>query len=182
MASDQPKGSPGSGLSLGRSLRCLGLLIILPIMAVVVIFLVAGQYQKEWTAARPVGLSDEAWTARKGLCETAKLGPSECGEMPAAAIEEAAAKQRAKERAELCQLDARHDAIRQAKEAVEERLRAPGTAKWSGIAATQNGCDWRVSGSLDAQNAFGGMVRSDFDVRLRRISRQTWVPLSVRVD
>lgn len=46
---------------------------------------------------------------------------------------------------------------------VEDRLRAPSTAEFSGLEATAGDRGrWTVTGSVDAQNGFGAQVRSDF--------------------
>ncbi len=165
----------------GFALRCLGWLIVIPIAAIALIFVVAEQYQNDWADARPPGLTDDTWDSRRSLCESAKMGAEDCGKTPPATIEKAAAKQREKERLELCKDDASYDAIANAKTAVSDRLRAPSTAEWSDITASLQDCEWRVTGTVDAQNGFGGIVRSSFQVRLRRASEQTWIPISVTV-
>lgn len=165
-----------------RFLGCAGLAILCIVAGIALVFLVSGRYQQEWAAAKPAGLTDQAWQERKGLCEEAKIGPAECGAASLAKIKTEATMQREKARLELCAEDASYDAMEQAKEAVSGRLKAPSTAKWTDVRAAQSGCDWRVTGTVDAQNAFGGMMHSNFDVTLRRASKQTWVPLSVAVE
>jgi len=167
---------------LGRFIGCIGIAAAVLLAGVALLFWIGGRYQQEWANARPAGITDRAWQERKALCEEAKMAPAECGTSTPREIEVAAALQREKARQELCAEEASYDAMEQAKKAVSGSLKAPSTAKWSNVRATQSGCDWRVTGNVDAQNAFGGMMRSSFEVSLRRASRQTWVPLSVSVQ
>ncbi len=54
-----------------------------------------------------------------------------------------------------------------AKTAILNKLRSPSTAEFSDVSVRDVGnTRWVVSGSVDAQNRFGAMVRGDFAVRL----------------
>lgn len=169
------------GRDLRRFLGCAGLAIVCLVVGIALIFLMGSRYQQEWAAVRPAGLTDQAWQEQRGLCEEAKMAPAECGTAPLAKIKSEAAMQREKARLELCAEDVSYGATEQAKKAVSGRLKAPGTAKWSDVRASQRGCDWRVTGNVDAQNAFGGTMRSEFDVRLRRASKDGWVPITIDI-
>lgn len=46
--------------------------------------------------------------------------------------------------------------------AVGEQLAAPGSAKFSIDLATKTEGVWTIHGSVDAQNSFGALIRSDF--------------------
>ena len=45
---------------------------------------------------------------------------------------------------------------------VKDRLKSPTSAKFSGENTTQTGNTYVVRGSVDAQNSFGAMIRSDY--------------------
>lgn len=54
---------------------------------------------------------------------------------------------------------------------VKNNLKAPSTAKFCNSAREMNaknlgGTKWKVTGWVDAQNSFGAMIRSDFEVTL----------------
>lgn len=49
-------------------------------------------------------------------------------------------------------------------EFVKNRLKSPGTAKFSNETAT-SGDTWTVTGSVDSQNTFGGVVRNTYNCR-----------------
>lgn len=48
------------------------------------------------------------------------------------------------------------------KDAVESRLKAPSTAKFVDVQSSGSGSTFKVVGSVDAENGFGAMVRSNF--------------------
>lgn len=50
---------------------------------------------------------------------------------------------------------------------VEDRLRAPSSAEFSNLAHTGSGDRFTVTGVVDAQNAFGAMVRNTFTCEVR---------------
>jgi hypothetical protein len=51
---------------------------------------------------------------------------------------------------------------------VKDRLKSPGTASFTRPTVTSAGVDtWRVDGSVDAENSFGGTVRVDFQCTVR---------------
>ncbi len=66
---------------------------------------------------------------------------------------------------------------------VVEKLKAPATAEFGDITAIQLGDGtWAVSGSVDSQNSFGALIRSQFDCSITN-ARDTWLetrPCSVR--
>lgn len=54
-------------------------------------------------------------------------------------------------------------------EYVPDRLTSPATAEWSDIEVDQDGDTYyRVTGSVDSENAFGAMVRSTWDCYVAR--------------
>lgn len=63
------------------------------------------------------------------------------------------------------------EAIIYAQGFVENCLRAPATAQfpWETMAIL-DGDVWRVSGSVDSQNGFGALIRSDWQCELRKSS------------
>lgn len=48
------------------------------------------------------------------------------------------------------------------KQAMLDRLKSPGTAKFSDVKTGKSGNTFEVSGNLDAQNGFGGVVRVEW--------------------
>ena len=64
----------------------------------------------------------------------------------------------------------RAKAQRLCKEAIERQLKAPSTAKFSGMLDTRAGKsdkgDWIVAGHVDAHNSYGAMMRSQFQCRI----------------
>jgi hypothetical protein len=56
------------------------------------------------------------------------------------------------------------DAVKDAcQSSVESRLKAPSSADFGGqIATDDGGGSWTVEGSVDAQNSFGAMMRTDY--------------------
>jgi hypothetical protein len=59
------------------------------------------------------------------------------------------------------------------KEFVERRLKAPSTADFE-MDASGTGDRWTVTGTVDSQNSFGGMVRNSFTCQVRYDGDQ-WV-------
>jgi hypothetical protein len=60
---------------------------------------------------------------------------------------------------------------------VEDRLKAPGTADFSGIFDTEitgSGNNYTVRGHVDAQNSFGAMLRSDYTCAIRNDGDDSW--------
>lgn len=45
---------------------------------------------------------------------------------------------------------------------VESRLKSPGTASYSGESLSNDAGRWTLTGSVDSQNSFGGVVRNNF--------------------
>jgi hypothetical protein len=78
------------------------------------------------------------------------------------------------------------DRLRDAKRACQEkfippRLKAPATAKFSEVTATQNGTSYAVAGQVDSQNAFGALVRAQFSCVMHPSGDQ-WVLDSASVE
>lgn len=60
-----------------------------------------------------------------------------------------------------------YNAQAQCKRWVEERLKAPSTAKFSNEQRTPTGVgSWTISGTVDSQNSFGAMVRNDWSCKI----------------
>jgi hypothetical protein len=65
---------------------------------------------------------------------------------------------------------------------VEDRLKAPGTADFSGIFDTSisgSGNSYTVSGYVDAQNSFGAKIRSDYTCQIRDNGNDQWSLVSL---
>lgn len=71
-----------------------------------------------------------------------------------------------------------------AQQFVEERLKAPSTAKfpWGGSTAAKEAGRWRVRGSVDSQNSFGAMIRSNYECVLENTSGDNWRCHSLIID
>lgn len=54
-------------------------------------------------------------------------------------------------------------AQRACEDEVRGSLKAPATSKFSGTRATSSGAGYRVTGSVDAENSFGAMLRNSFE-------------------
>ena len=65
-------------------------------------------------------------------------------------------------------------AISACEDEVRTRLKSPGTADFSGSTAINDGAAWSVSGSVDSQNAFGGVVRNTFDCTVEHIGNDVY--------
>lgn len=59
------------------------------------------------------------------------------------------------------------EARSQCRDLVESELRAPATAEFGELSAMKNGGVWTVMGYVDAENAFGAMLRNDFQCSVR---------------
>lgn len=59
-----------------------------------------------------------------------------------------------------------HAAIRACEDMVRDQLKAPATADFNGSVATGVG-PWEVTGSVDAENSFGAMIRTDWTCTVR---------------
>lgn len=79
-----------------------------------------------------------------------------------------------------------YSARRAAERFVEERLKAPGTAKFSGNSETQvmsaGDGTYNVIGWVDAQNNFGAQIRSPYFVKLRHRGGDKWHPEDVVIE
>jgi len=177
--------SDGEGnIKAKHAVGCFSIFFGLLVLAIIAFFYFGSLGQKEWAAARPIALSEDAWAAQREMCEIAELPAEKCGITPKAEIVQLSQKATAQIMKKLCAKDASVEAISEAKEAVRAQLKSPSSADFGGtsIQAVQDGCDWTISGQVDAQNAFGATLRSPFRVKLRRTSKEVWLPMSVRVD
>lgn len=59
------------------------------------------------------------------------------------------------------------DAPRMCRDFVKQQLISPGSAKFSGEQVQHVGGEYTVTGSVDAQNAFGALLRRDYTCVLR---------------
>jgi hypothetical protein len=57
---------------------------------------------------------------------------------------------------------------------VEARLKSPGTADFSGTDAFGTGDMWTVSGAVDSQNSFGGVVRTTYTCNVTHTTGDRW--------
>ncbi|MGY1778762.1 hypothetical protein [Geodermatophilus sp. SYSU D01036] len=65
---------------------------------------------------------------------------------------------------------------------IEERLKAPSTADFSGIfdtTITGSGDDYTVRGYVDAENSFGAMLRSNYTCQIHDNGDDTWSLVSL---
>ena len=76
----------------------------------------------------------------------------------------------AKDRSKLCNANRKSDAYVYAKEAVRLQLKSPRSAKFGSYGQTDiqlyGGCVFIIKGYVDAQNGFGALLRSQYEVRL----------------
>lgn len=76
-----------------------------------------------------------------------------------------------KEWNKLCN-DSKTEAYQKAERLVKAQLKAPRSAKLSSYGQTKiklyKGCEYEVIGFVDAQNGFGAMIRSNYNVHLKR--------------
>jgi len=56
---------------------------------------------------------------------------------------------------------------------VKKQLKAPGTAKFSDHATSGGPISWTVTGSVDAENSFGALLRSSWTCDIR-LDGDTW--------
>lgn len=102
-----------------------------------------------------------------------------CGETPE---QEAARQQR---EAELAAQNAAIEAFVMSQTFVKRQLRAPATAKFPSIldATVEDLGDGRffVSAYVDAENAFGALIRTHYKATLRRIDDERWQAESVEL-
>jgi hypothetical protein len=167
-----------------RILGCFLLIVVAALMGIVSLMYFGGLREKEWQEVRPEGLSEADWEAKRASCETVSMGPAACAQTPTRQVERLARQAEQARREALCREDVQAEAISEAKNIVKAHLKSPSSAKFeaSTVRATQKGCDWTVTGEVDAQNSFGASLRSTFRVKLRRVSNDLWFPTAVRVD
>ena len=174
--------NPSGRFTVGQGLGCIFAMIAIPALGVAAVFYFAGLYVKEWEDARPAKMSASEWAEKRSLCVEATLAAPACAATPTAEVRRIGTELATKRMRELCARDDHGAAIQKAQQAVSAQLRAPSTAQFGvDIRASHKGCDWLISGEVDAQNAFGGTVRSAFSVRLRRTSEDVWERLKVSV-
>lgn len=67
----------------------------------------------------------------------------------------------------------KYDAQVMCEQFVEDRLKSPGSADFNDTTATGGGNTWHVTGTVDSQNGFGALVRSEFMCNMS-VSGETW--------
>lgn len=67
-------------------------------------------------------------------------------------------------------------------QAVDEQLKAPGTADYSGELVTHTGNDYTVTGQVDAENSFGASLRLEWSCKATWQSGTDWRPVTAMVD
>lgn len=60
------------------------------------------------------------------------------------------------------------------KQFVKKRLKSPGSADFSETSTTGSGQLWTVSGAVDSQNTFGGLVRNNYVCKVRHTAGENW--------
>lgn len=65
---------------------------------------------------------------------------------------------------------------------VEDELKAPSTAKFSGIKTSLKDDTWTVSGNVDAQNSFGATIRNSFIVVFKFGSQTSYKVISCSIN
>lgn len=81
----------------------------------------------------------------------------------------------------------RSDACLMSQKFVRQNLKAPTTAlfpssTFDNCMTTQSGVTWRVRSFVDAQNSFGAMIRSDYNVEMRYSpSSDTWALVDIAI-
>jgi hypothetical protein len=66
---------------------------------------------------------------------------------------------------------------------VETLLKAPASADFSGVEATENGTNtWSVSGMVDAENSFGASMRNSFVCTAESDDGETWTTSKVSLN
>lgn len=64
---------------------------------------------------------------------------------------------------------------------IADRLKAPASAKFSGVTVSESGGSYTVAGSVDSQNAFGALVRATFTCAVR-LDGDQWILESAAVN
>lgn len=68
---------------------------------------------------------------------------------------------------------------------VSKQLRAPATAKFSGMDDTSiaplGDRQWKAVGYVDAQNAFGALIRNDYSCTVRYLGDDKWRSIDVTI-
>lgn len=78
----------------------------------------------------------------------------------------------------------RSEACAMSQDFVRDRLKAPATAQFSDACqATQAAGTWSVSASVDSENGFGAMIRSDYVAEMRyNAAANTWTLTNLSIN
>ena len=57
---------------------------------------------------------------------------------------------------------------------VEDRLKAPSTADFSDVTATESAGVWTVRGAVDSENSFGAQIRNTYVCQVRHTGGENW--------
>lgn len=66
-------------------------------------------------------------------------------------------------------------------QAVEDQLKAPGTADFGGERVSNMGDEYTVSGHVDAENGFGALLRLEWVCEATWVEGNTWRPVQAVV-
>lgn len=158
-------------------------IIIIPVALLIFAFVAMSRENAEWVRLQPKDVTAEKWQARREQCRLAELDLEACAATPEREIDKLASQKLADQMAELCAREDDFYARKEAEEAVRASLKAPGTAKFQSNPSIQHdGCNWTISGEVDAENSFGALLRSTYRVKLRRAAKEVWIRLSVSVS
>lgn len=165
-------------------LKGCALIVLVALGLLIGAFMLGSKIAGDWAAAKPMGMSDSAWSQKRELCERINLEASECAARPDNEVRTLSNASLKRELEKVCADDNPSAAIDEAQRIVRVGLKAPASADFvSGSArTTHDGCFWAVSGEVDAQNSFGAQLRSNYYVTLRRAGKDLWLPLKVRVQ
>jgi hypothetical protein len=67
-------------------------------------------------------------------------------------------------------------------QAVEDQLKAPGTADYGGETVTHTGDRYTVAGHVDSENSFGASLRSEWTCQATWVSGTDWRPVTAHVS
>ena len=137
-----------------------------------------------WQRLRPADVSADKWSERLGLCREASIEMQQCASRPMKTIKAAVEKVRAERHDAFCAKDATGLAGQRAEEAVRANLKSPASADFHGAdrRVTYDGCIYTVRGTVDAQNSFGALMRSNYRVKLLRMENDQWLVTKVSID
>ncbi|EZP71707.1 hypothetical protein BV96_02446 [Sphingomonas paucimobilis] len=159
------------------------------VIAFIIAFFAIGFWamQKEaeaWQRLRPADVSADKWSERLGLCKEASIEMQQCASQPMKTIKAAVEQVRAERHAAFCAKDAIGLAGQHAEEAVRANLKSPASADFAAAdrRVTHDGCVYTVRGTVDAQNGFGALLRSNYRVKLLRMENDEWLVTKVSID